>query len=537
MWEGAVSAGYRGHDRLTDDAVETEIEARSAALSAAQPTHGEGVMGGLGVDPGPLSSSGKTVYVSGAEVGHGAVYGEGYTGPPPGHDALDRFAELVPDPTVSYTGIEARSAALSAAQPTHGEGVMGGLGVDPGPLSSSGKTVYVSGAEVGHGAVYGERYADQHNRQPITLPGESFVPGYDLARAAQDGRITGVGEWADVGLSALDFLPATKLLKPASTVLRTSGRLTLPPGAGGGYLPGTTPFSSVPSLKGPATSQEVVDASLEARRQLAATGQAQVNVGGRTYTFQGDRLDESLRRANPDAPAISYTAAPNVDVFAEGGPVPTLQFPPDGRIAAGQVSEIGGALPAHVRAALAQPPNPRAGTVKPASEQYQFRSVGGPVPKFSQASAFGQTGTSPGLVAYASRLDELEVPGSPSQPLGVNYYHGRELELGAATGTELPAVSAAAGAGPTFGTRLYLPEGVNLPGFGERTRANFLTLMDTARRRRLASSETASVDDVARAKFNQDYSDLTPKQARQVDVARMSDDQLSAVARATARTR
>ena len=380
VWEGAVSAGYRGHDRLTDDAVETEIEARSAALSAAQPTHGEGVMGGLGVDPGPLSSSGKTVYVSGAEVGHGAVYGEGYTGPPPGHDALDRFAELVPDPTVSYTGIEARSAALSAAQPTHGEGVMGGLGVDPGPLSSSGKTVYVSGAEVGHGAVYGERYADQHNRQPITLPGESFVPGYDLARAAQDGRITGVGEWADVGLSALDFLPATKLLKPASTVLRTSGRLTLPPGAGGGYLPGTTPFSSVPSLKGPATSQEVVDASLEARRQLAATGQAQVNVGGRTYTFQGDRLDESLRRANPDAPAISYTAAPNVDVFAEGGPVPTLQFPPDGRIAAGQVSEIGGG-PAGARASG---PGPAA---QPAGGHGQAGQRAIPVPERRRAGA------------------------------------------------------------------------------------------------------------------------------------------------------
>ena len=335
-----------------------------------------------------------------------------------------------------------------------------------------------------------------------------LIPGYGLLRATGSAGSTGFVSTHDrsriaaaLGMTAADLalIAVPVPVGAAASVLTRGARIALPTKLGGGFIREATPYQKVLHLRGSSSSQEVLDASLEARRQLATTGEAKVVVGGKSYTFKGDRLDESLRRANPGAPSLTYTTAPDVAVFQAGGPVPELRFP-DGR-------------------------------VKPAAEQFQFRSVGGPVPKFGEKSAFGKTGESPGLVAYADDFESLSVPGSSSTPGGVNYYSGgRELEFGAAKGMELPAVRPVAGAGNTFDTRLYLPEGVHLPGAIERGRTNILTLKDIATRRKLTSNQVATPDEVARAKFGAEYDELTPAQIRQVDVYRRSSSELQTLA-------
>ena len=284
-----------------------------------------------------------------------------------------------------------------------------------------------------------------------------------------------------------------------SPIARGTGRVTLPANMGGGFWGMTSPYRSVLNLRGPRTSQELLDASIAARNQLATTGRADVVVGGRTYTFRGDRFDEAMRLANPQAPALVHTAAPDVAKFSAGGPVPILKFP-DGRI-------------------------------KPASDQFQFFGAGAAYPRFTKSSAFGNVGDTPGIATYGFSLDELSVPGSPDTPWGVNYFDGRELELGRLTGEYMPPVDPVAGTGPTFGTKLYLPEDIILPSYQLRLRANLLAALDKARLRHtsrafMGNARIATPDEVARARFGRDYNQLTPGQARHVDISRMNDADL-----------
>ncbi len=337
---------------------------------------------------------------------------------------------------------------------------------------------------------------------------ELIVPTYDLFKDEfSDVGETSLGSslrsksersddlWT-AGFALVDVLPVPT--KPVTSVAKGVGRVALPANLGGGFVSAATPWPAVPKIPGSPYSQEVLDASLKARKELAQTGQTRVTVGGKTYTLKGDRLDEALRRANPDT-TITYTAAPDVEKFMEGGIVPVLRY--------------------------------LSGEAKEEAEQGVFLSVAGPVGKFMKRSAFGHRGTSPGVVAYDYPLEQLGVPGSPSTPLGVNYYGGRELEEWLATGGLAPPVRSVAGVGEDWGGKLYMPSSMKAPSYAQRLRANVLATGDVLRYlgkpyRRMDNIRPADAEEIARSAYGKNIADLTPSEARYVELAQLDDSSL-----------
>ena len=303
----------------------------------------------------------------------------------------------------------------------------------------------------------------------------SLVPGQDWARASQDGRIQG-SEWLDVAGTAAEFVPVGKLLKPVAT----AGRTLLPARLGGGFLQSTTPAEHVLRIAGAAGDDDVLRASLAARNQLALTGKSQVEVGGRLYNFDSGQLDHALRARNPGS-TLTSTAAPDIEKFAAGGEVPVFNYPPA-----------------------------KGGGVKPPQEQFQFLNAGaGGRLEFTRKTAFGGVGDSPGLGVYSTPLERLRVPGSPAEPGGVNFYHGRELELGVPAGGSTAPLRPVAGLGDDWGTKLYLDPGLAAPTYAQRVKANLLSLGDNAlgRGAHQRAWQTATPDDIARTRYGKDLSD------------------------------
>ena len=341
------------------------------------------------------------------------------------------------------------------------------------------------------------------------MPLLSLAPGQDLARAAEDRRIQG-SEWIDAATAPIDVLPlplATGIgqgVKAAKSVLPTK--------LGGGFIASTSPDKFVPRLMGSASDHAVLDASIDARRQLATTGEAKVTIGGQTYVVDQTRLDEALRKANPDR-HLSTTAATDVSVFEKGGPVPTLYLP-DGR-------------------------------VKPPAEQFQYRTLGGTgVLRFADDSALGHAGSKhKGLVVYGDDVDSLAIPGTRGTTLDTNYYAGgRELEGGVPTEWhrgkdtgftpgETAPVRRATGIGGNKG--LYLDENLENPSYAARVGANVKALADKAKTPFADSGPAvrrADADEIARGQFGKNVDELTETEAAYVKHAQMDDSALTNLA-------
>ena len=273
--------------------------------------------------------------------------------------------------------------------------------------------------------------------------------GEAMSPMGPGGVSTTGAEGLDVAKAgALVFLDAAGLFLPGppipfprgavSTSLTNIGRVTLPQKIGGGYVTSTTPTRFVPRLEG--MSDEVLAASLSARQQLAQTGRATVVIDGQVITITGDRLDQALRAANPNAPTIAYHATPDATPLLSGGPVPAWD-------------------------------------TKVPIERFQFVSPGVSIPKFTQRSAYGGTGDAPGILAYARPLDELAVPGA--EGLTKSYRGARELEYGFPSGQDVPGVDPVAFAGPRLSGKLYLDPDLTAPGWVTRQKANFGATIDS----------------------------------------------------------
>ena len=273
--------------------------------------------------------------------------------------------------------------------------------------------------------------------------------GEAMSPMGPGGVSTTGAEGLDVAKAgALVFLDAAGLFLPGppipfprgavSTSLTNIGRVTLPQKIGGGYVTSTTPTRFVPRLEG--MSDEVLAASLSARQQLAQTGRATVVIDGQVITITGDRLDQALRAANPNAPTITYHATPDATPLLSGGPVPAWD-------------------------------------TKVPIERFQFVSPGVSIPKFTQRSAYGGTGDAPGILAYARPLDELAVPGA--EGLTKSYRGARELEYGFPSGQDVPGVDPVAFAGPRLSGKLYLDPDLTAPGWVTRQKANFGATIDS----------------------------------------------------------
>ena len=322
------------------------------------------------------------------------------------------------------------------------------------------------------------------------VPAASFTDAVAMSRygGGPGGRLVTRGEARglaiETGLLAADLLPTPGLVaigKAGGIVVRSASRLQPVKRFGSGFLMSATPYESVPRLITPKLSEAGLDASLVLRRQLSETGHAEVSIGGRVYSISEDRFEQALRTKNPDAPALAYHADPDLTYQITGGEVPPQVRP---------------------RLHNNQPVLDDAGNpvfdIKPPNEQFEFMSPGGPVTKFSLSRAFGskirpsvwvRARQHPGVVAYDIPFDELAVPGSRSEPQGVNYFFGRELELGGPSreaelayrqGAQmvLPATQGKVGIGPRLNELLYLPEALEAPGYWLRTRANLMGLAD-----------------------------------------------------------
>ena len=366
---------------------------------------------------------------------------------------------------------------------------------------------------------------------------EVAIPGLGLflltKRAGADNFIT-ASEARSIGLelamTAFDVIPAP--IKSAARAGITVTRTVAPVKAGGGFISETTPAPFVPALRGGPADESLLEASEALRLQKLERGSGEVVLGDRVVTFRQTELDRAIREANPDAPGFSATAAPDVAKFEAGGTIPEFNYPPSLRDDAVLVPEVGDTLPENVRFALEQPENPRAGMPKPAQEQFQFRTPGAEgVLKFSDRSAFGATGDTPGIAIYRTGPEDVEIPGAPSEPLGVNYYHGRELEVGVPSGEVIPPVERVAGIGSAgvddLSKGLYLEEGLQAPSYGQRVSANLRALVD---QRPLLSSRPATADEIANARFGKNASELTEAEADYVSKAQQSDDALQSAA-------
>ena len=331
----------------------------------------------------------------------------------------------------------------------------------------------------------------------IALPGYSYFTT-ESAVTKDGGLYTPDSRKAvtiDGLLSGLDLLPL-----PVGAAAKGSlrgARVLLPKRLGGGVVPEATSFNKVAKINTGA-SQGALDASLDLRNQVATTGSGQVVVGGKLVSLQGDRLDEALRRANPEA-TLTYHGTPDAHKIAGGGVVP--DFP-----------------------------------AKAANEQFQFLSVGGVNPNFTKGSAFGAKGTNPGILVYDTPVNKLGVPGSPTDPGGVKFYHGRELELGIPSGDTGQMLRSVGDAGPSGGSQLYLPDTLKAPNTIDRLRANTMATVDALRGSKRTGVKvgdlpvSADVDDLARRVYGDEavQGGLTPNQSAYINAAKLDTPELLA---------
>ena len=337
----------------------------------------------------------------------------------------------------------------------------------------------------------------------------NFIPGVGFARAGLNlknpkgpgGVHPTPGEQKgfaiEAGMLAAEAIPIGKV---ASTMLKGT-RAVMSTKLGGGFTTSTTPGTHVPKLMGGAYDAELLKQSIDLRKQIAETGSGQVTIGGKTYTVNQTRLDQAIRNVNPGA-TLTTTGSPDVSAFQQGGTVPVMVKP--------------------------------SGQIKIPEEQFQFRTPGGTgVMKFADQSAFGHKSTpNAGLAVYADTVDDLAIPGSSSSPLGVKHYSGsRELEFGAATGTEISAVRPTTGVG-LEGKTLYLAEDLAEPSYVSRVKANLQAAGDELGRRRKGGlqGETATADDIAQSRFGKELDNLTPDEAKYVQQAQQTDEVLQTAA-------
>ncbi len=282
----------------------------------------------------------------------------------------------------------------------------------------------------------------------------------DTGWALRDGRITRNEALYEIGGGAV-LSPALDIgargAKGVGKVGRQAGRIVLPtqlsiPNTGltvplgGGFVPLTTPAPRVPHLtvvrkgkQGEAISGDVFD-------QMALTGEYEGVIGQTAVSFKPGRMSEALHKANLDLP-LYYSATP-VGKIISTGPIAMDK--------------------------------PKLGP----SEQYFFASPGDVNPNFMGGSAFGGSGSSPGIFAY-SPLD-AEAVGSQFErvmtaPDAVKFYSGGyEAERGIHSGEQIPPAERAAAAG-VQGGQLYLGASVNPPSFSQRLQANVNAIMDAVR--------------------------------------------------------
>ena len=283
---------------------------------------------------------------------------------------------------------------------------------------------------------------------------------FDTGWALRDGRITRNEALYEIGGGAVlspAFDLGTRGAKGAVQVSRLASRIVLPTQLsipktgltvplGGGFVPLTTPAPRVPHLtvvrqgkEGEAISGDVFD-------RMALTGEYEGVIGQTAVSFKPGRMSEALHQANPDLPL--YFSATPVGKIISTGPIAMDK--------------------------------PKLGP----SEQYFFASPGDVNPNFMGGSAFGGSGSSPGIFAY-SPLDAAAV-GSQfervmSAPDSVKFYrHGYEAERGIHSGEQIPPAKRVATAG-VLGGQLYLGAHVTPPSFSQRLQANVNAITDAVR--------------------------------------------------------
>ena len=324
-----------------------------------------------------------------------------------------------------------------------------------------------------------------------SMPLLSLIPGQDLALAYSDDKAITGADWIAAAELGLEFVPVGAAL---DAPIR-GARMMLPTKLGGGFSRVTSPATSVAKLLAGKTDEAALEASIRLRNQIAEQGFGEVEVGGQVYRVQQTALDRALREANPNA-TLSTTAAEDVAKFADADVMPFK--------------------PQHAN-------NP--------SEQFQFRTPGGSgVLRFTKSTAYGNTGKFPGLAVYGDEVADLALPGSYKEPLDVKWYHGRELELGVPTGGQVRGVRKV----DTFidhPADLYLDEALTAPTYSQRVKANVEGVVDVLRGRKgQVEGVTANADDIARARFNKQLDELTPEEGHYVDLAKLDDETLRAVA-------
>ena len=342
-----------------------------------------------------------------------------------------------------------------------------------------------------------------------------FVPGMSFMGAGKDGRITG-GDWWSVGEMAADVTP---LGRPIS-LLKKGSKAVLPTNMGGGFTWGAAGnLDSVQRIHGSSTNPALLKAADEMTDQLAATGRADVVLGGKTYKINQTRADAAIRDQNPDLVMATHSGQ-DARFFTDGGPVPDF---------------------------VNKGPN----------EQGTFMTPGfQPIPKFTDMSAFGgraEAGAEGAGIGYriktigkgeavaappATILDDavnpqgvqVRRPGVESDPLGTKYFeqaHARELELIAGSGTELPAVRRVTGLGDAG---MYLDESITAPTYGGRVKANVLGLVDTVRGNPGVVKRASTAEEIAESRFGKSVDDLTPDEAQYVGMSQQSDSALTTAA-------
>ena len=213
---------------------------------------------------------------------------------------------------------------------------------------------------------------------------------------------------------------------------RAGSRAILSTRLGGGFLEATTPWAHVPRL--PIAIPDAVACALKAEQQLAETGSARIQLGGKIMDVKQTPLDRVIRVAQDRPVTLPSHASPDIDLWLAGEHLP---------------------------------PSPG----KRAVESGQFRTLGGHgVPHFTHQSAFGLRGKHGGLAVYSDPIDRLVVPGAEITPLGKKSCRGGlELERVLLLGGELQPLKRATGLGEQG---LYLAEGLNPPTYGARVGAN-----------------------------------------------------------------
>ena len=313
----------------------------------------------------------------------------------------------------------------------------------------------------------------------------SLVPGQDFDRVTQDGNIEGRDEWLTAGASVADFLP----WGGAVGAVAKGARAVAPTKLGGAFLESTTPWAHVPRL--PTATPEAVQRALKAEQQLAETGSASFELGGKVMEVKQTPLDRVLREAQDKPVTLSSHATPDIDFWLKGGELP---------------------------------PNPG----KSAIESGQFRTLGGQgVPHFTHQSATGVTGKHGCLAVYSDPIEKLATPGAGITPLGKKSYRGGlEMERILPVGDELQPLKRATGLGEQG---LYLAEDLNAPSYGARVGANIEALGQRLKRSG-PELRVADPDELARVRYDKALDDLTPSERAYVDMAQQSDDAVSRAA-------